>query len=183
MPHFAQEPEPNGQSDLVCEPATSSVPVELLVEFKGMEGSPTHTPTAVDELCLAFGNFLEELEEVISPISPIPTSPVQLKVSCVSAGSAQLKISCVSRVPTQTPSSKVSQFLSPAFTGSLQPPTPTLTPLHGVDLPQVFSSPALPSKENPSAPPPVADSVTPPQPVDLSALPWLLPRLHQIPSS
>lgn len=44
---IASEPEPRQMSDQVREPATSSVPVGLLLEFKGMEVSPAHTPTDV----------------------------------------------------------------------------------------------------------------------------------------
>ncbi|XDV39127.1 hypothetical protein PO909_008410 [Leuciscus waleckii] len=55
------------------------------------------------------------------------------------------------------------------------PSAPPLTLLQCVDLPRVFRSPAPTSKEDPPAPPPVADSVTTTRPVDLSAPPWLLP--------
>lgn len=42
-PFLALEHETNAESDEVHEPATSSVPVTVLVECEGMEGSPTYS--------------------------------------------------------------------------------------------------------------------------------------------
>lgn len=75
-------------------------------------------------------------------------------------------------------SSRISQFLSPASAGSLQPISSssdiTVTPLCGSPL--VFSSPASPRQVDPPALPPAADPVNPPQSVDLSdvtlSAPW-----------
>ncbi|KAI2649134.1 Cell surface glycoprotein [Labeo rohita] len=40
--NIAPEPEPQESSDQVCEPATSLVPEDILVEIEGLKGSPTH---------------------------------------------------------------------------------------------------------------------------------------------
>jgi len=61
--NIAPEPEPNSVSDQVSEPATLSVPVGVLVEFKGMDWSPTHTHTAEGELSLASVKLFRDLKE------------------------------------------------------------------------------------------------------------------------
>lgn len=59
---IALEPELHRNSDQVHEPTRLSVPVRLLVETEGMEGSPAHSPATVEELCVASGNYLEKEE-------------------------------------------------------------------------------------------------------------------------
>lgn len=39
---FVPEPEPEVESDLVCEPVPVSVPVGVLIEYKGMEPRPRY---------------------------------------------------------------------------------------------------------------------------------------------
>lgn len=57
--NIALDPAPNEESDQVCELATSSVSVCMLVKFEGMEWSPAHTPTTEGELHLASGKYYE----------------------------------------------------------------------------------------------------------------------------
>lgn len=70
------EAEPNGHSNQVHEPATSSVPVGVLVEYEGMEWSPT---TSEGELHLASGKYYEDLEEDIPRNVPFPLVPPSSK--------------------------------------------------------------------------------------------------------
>ncbi|KAL0181961.1 hypothetical protein M9458_021336, partial [Cirrhinus mrigala] len=67
-PIIAPEPEHNGNSDQVCEPATSSVPVGVLVQLERMEWGPADIPVAESELQLVSVGYCENLEEDMSPI-------------------------------------------------------------------------------------------------------------------
>lgn len=58
--NIALEPESNSKSDQVSEPAILSVLMGVLVEFKGMDWSPAHTPTAKSELSLASVKLFED---------------------------------------------------------------------------------------------------------------------------
>ncbi|XDV46013.1 hypothetical protein PO909_013997 [Leuciscus waleckii] len=144
---IAVEYEPHREADQVCEPATLSMPVGVLVKFVGMEWSPAYTPEAEGELHMASRNFYKEVQEDISLSLPSPPSS---KVSCVSTGLAQLQVSCVSKDPTQPPSytssTKDSQSFKPASPVSLQTlgsPFVDSTLLHGSDLSLPGSSSAL----------------------------------------
>lgn len=68
-PSIALEPEPKEKSDQVRDPATTSVPEGILLEFQGMKWSPTPSITA-DELLIAWES------ECILPISVPCTEPV-----------------------------------------------------------------------------------------------------------
>lgn len=72
-----------------------------------------------------------------------------------------------------SPKSSASPQAPPLLYAPSPSPSP-VTPLHDVK-PPVVHSPAVPKRENPSSPPPASDPFAPPQPVNLSALPWLLP--------
>lgn len=138
----------------------------------GKVGSPPHIPASVDELYLASGNYLEDLEEVISLILPSLLVPPSSK----------------SLVSPESPPSLPLPPLHPKTASSpalplLVPFSSPLAPFHSVDLPRAFQSPAPQIKEYPSALPLAADSVTSPRSVDLTALPWLLTWLHIRPSS
>lgn len=69
---IALEPELHRNSDQVHELARLSIPVRLLVEIEGMEGSPAHTPDTMDVLCLASGNYSEkeEFRNVLLKLKP-----------------------------------------------------------------------------------------------------------------
>ncbi|ROL41256.1 hypothetical protein DPX16_10408 [Anabarilius grahami] len=142
---IAPEHEPNAESDKVHEPATSSVPVSVLVECEGMEGSPAYTPTTEHELYLASGNYYnKEVEEDISLSLPSSLVPPSFK-SPSSLLVRQAQISCISAGPVQR------------------------------SYPRVFWSPAPSCQEDPLAQPPAANPITSPRLVGQSALHWLLP--------
>ncbi|ROL45353.1 hypothetical protein DPX16_4694 [Anabarilius grahami] len=48
----APEPEPNNASDQVHDSATTPVPEGVLLEFEGIDGSPTHISATMKDLCL-----------------------------------------------------------------------------------------------------------------------------------
>lgn len=93
-PYPTLEPEPKGMSDQVCKPTTPPTREGVLVEFAGMDGSPAHTPTPVNDLCLASGNTLDEFEEVIplSLPSPLVPSSSEFPVSPLESSSKSTEI-------------------------------------------------------------------------------------------
>lgn len=97
------------ESDLVREPAPTSVPEGVLVEYEGMEGSPAHIPAAEGELHQASIKYFEDLEKDFPPKSPIPAGPAQPPASLLDPPSLILP-----------PPTKDSQFSGPTSAGSLQ---------------------------------------------------------------
>ncbi|ROK87110.1 hypothetical protein DPX16_10250 [Anabarilius grahami] len=84
-PIIALEPEPDEESDQVQEPATSSVPVGVLVKYKGMKWRPGHISKTEGELHMASGNYYKEVEKdiplsvpspLVMPSSKSPVSPL-----------------------------------------------------------------------------------------------------------
>ncbi len=71
---IALEPEPNKESDQVCGPATTPVPVGILVGYKGSEEGPAHITTTEGELQLAFVDLL-------SPFDPLFSLPGTVSLS------------------------------------------------------------------------------------------------------
>lgn len=83
---FIPESTHKVKSDMVWEPITPSVPVSVLVEYEGMEWSPTYTPTIEGELCLVLIQLVEKYEIIkpqillLSLVLPSSKSPLSLMV-------------------------------------------------------------------------------------------------------
>ncbi|ROL27920.1 hypothetical protein DPX16_11050 [Anabarilius grahami] len=143
-PTIAPEPEPHSESDQVCEPATSSVPVGLLVEYEGMEESPAHTP-------------IVETPSLVSPlVLPSSKSPVFPRIPPSLPLPPPLPITANSSASAPPP---LFPFSSSA---------PPLTPLCSTDPPQAFHKdplaplPAAEAHHFPSARRPVDFTLSPP---------------------
>ncbi|XP_048047865.1 uncharacterized protein LOC125269136 [Megalobrama amblycephala] len=89
-PRIALEPEPKEKSDQVHDPATTSVPEGILLEFEGMKWSPTPSITA-DELLIDWESECilpisvpspELLEFEFQPCLPPPLLVLSLPVLC-----------------------------------------------------------------------------------------------------
>lgn len=61
-PNFVPWLKPSRKFDKMRDPVTLSFPVGILVEYKGMDWSPTHTLTAEGELSLVSAKLFEEVE-------------------------------------------------------------------------------------------------------------------------
>lgn len=67
---FVPEPEHHRESDQVRMPALASVEEGILMEYDGIERSPTHSPAAEGELCLVPIQLIDELENIIPQVLP-----------------------------------------------------------------------------------------------------------------
>lgn len=67
-------PTPRPETSQVCVPATTAVPVGLIVEFESMEWSPAHTTTVEVMLDLVFVDIygIDEFKEDVSFFFPHP---------------------------------------------------------------------------------------------------------------
>ncbi|KAL0168792.1 hypothetical protein M9458_037014, partial [Cirrhinus mrigala] len=146
-PVIAPKLEPHNKSDQVCELTTLPILEEVSVEIDGLEGKPTHNPTAVDVRVKASGGYLEELmnilvEDLIEWFGKMLLLLNPLCLLCL------LDLLSCSRVPSQPPcpisSLRISQFLSPASTGSCS----STHQCHQGALIHLWS-PALPTREDP----------------------------------
>lgn len=176
-------------SDQVCEPATSLVPVGLLVKHEGMLSSPTPSTMADD------GALIDWKSEYFLPVSfpctksvspstillesafpPSPESPVSPLVPPSTKAVLLLKVPPRLPLLPSRPLSARSSALSLLFPFSSS--APPLSPLSSVESSWTFQSPATPWNEDPLARPQASEPWAPPLPSDPSAPPWL----HWIPS-
>ncbi len=189
----SQEPEPRESSDYGHEPATPHMPKGMLVEIKGLEGSPA----AEGKLLLVTWPYIKELMDVFqedlidwfgevalsspkppeSPMSPVsllvpsssPVSPESLLIPSSSTVSPKLPVT--RKIPPSLPLPP--PLLKPARSSvlSLLVPVspsvhPQLTPSMHSDPPQDCQPPATPRREDHPSPPPVSKSWTPPRSFD-----------------
>lgn len=127
-PTTTPEPEHHSESDQVCKPATSSVPVGLLVEYEGMDESP------VQSLASEF-MYYDELEEHIY----LNLLPLLVLPSSKSPASPEIPPSLLLPPPLPKPASP--WCLPPLVPFSSSAPSLS-TPQCCVDAPQIFRTPA-----------------------------------------
>ncbi|XDV17555.1 hypothetical protein PO909_023395 [Leuciscus waleckii] len=128
----SREALPPRESDQVCVPATSTIPVGLLVEFEGMEWNPAHT-TGVEEMLSPISveiHGMDEFKENAALCVPIPSGPAQPQFPYISVGSIQFR---VSRVPIQPPSTKTKSASALLSLVPSSSPTSPSTPLCWID--------------------------------------------------
>ncbi|ROL03959.1 hypothetical protein DPX16_23394 [Anabarilius grahami] len=125
--NIALEPESNSVSDQVSEPAIFSVPVGVLVEFKGMDWSPAHTPTAKTELSLASVKLFKDLKAKNSQNLPSPLVPPSSKSPAFPLVPPISKSSSSVIVPPSFP-------LPPPLASFSPSSSPLLTPLGPLSL-------------------------------------------------
>lgn len=108
------------------------MPVGVLVEYEGMDGSPAHIPTTEGELSLASGELLGLFDSLFSKPS-LPSSHVCLSSSL--ASSSPYLLSSVSHLVLSGAESPVSSLVpsSPKFSVTLLVPSrrdllPTTSP-------------------------------------------------------
>ncbi|ROL55154.1 hypothetical protein DPX16_5439 [Anabarilius grahami] len=144
---IATEPEQRG-TDQVCEPAVPSVAEGILVEYEGMEVSPTQPPA--------------------TEIWPLPASLSHHLFKNVLGLSFSELFSTL-----QTPLSSA----TPAIQSSMSPISPSVSPspLSGRVPPRDCWEPPPPGREEPGVPPPASELFTPPRPLDLAPTPTFLP--------
>ncbi|ROL45369.1 hypothetical protein DPX16_4710 [Anabarilius grahami] len=170
---IATEPEQRG-TDQVCEPAVPSVAEGILVEYEGMEVSPTQPPATESEFLVNSGDIFSDLEEVnmqpvvLQSLAPpsLPLPPPLQKIFGTLSFSELFST-------LQTPLSSA----TPAIQSSLSPISPSVSPspLSGRVPPRDCWEPPHPGREEPGVPPPASELFTPPRPVDLAPTPTLLP--------
>lgn len=154
-PSYRPKPVPHKMSDQVCESATLCVAMGMLMEFEGVDCSPTHTPATEGELPLASVLKMMSLCQSCPKLVPSSSSsPMSTLVQPSSNSPTFLMIPPSLPPHLQTPANySVQSLLSPISASAPPPPPPWRGSISGFPASSSSWTKVFPGSAAPIAPP------------------------------